>query len=207
VGINRIAETAKVLKHTIEKFVQMTTEVWKGFNQEARLYNSPGEDAVPCKGDQLILVKTDGTGKYAAVGVLTVSQGALPGEKIIYARDPDAQIVSKIAMLNDGTVRIEAEGDIIQSAKGEFTAASEKGVSLTAKENVNIAADKDMTHEAKGKNTVKGEDVELSGKVKASGGSFECAGTATPSGSGCLCAMSFCAFNGAAQTGSKAEGT
>jgi hypothetical protein len=132
VGINRIAETAKVLKHTIEKFVQITTEVWKGFNQEARLYNSPGEDAVPCKGDQLILVKTDGTGKYAAVGVLTVSQGARPGEKIIYARDPDAQIVSKIAMFNDGSVNIDTnfgkagnfnmkiKGNAVENINGDF---------------------------------------------------------------------------------------
>jgi phage gp45-like len=50
-------------------------------------------------------------------------------------------------------------------------------------------------------------EIELSGKVKATGGSFECSGTVSPSGKGCLCAKPFCSYDGSPQTGSKAEGT
>lgn len=99
----------KAVNHAIEKFIDLISETKKGFTQNARLYTSPGEDAVPCKEDHLILVKVDGTGKYVAVGVLAVSQGAKPGEKIIYARDSDGKIVSKITMLNDGSIQIEAK--------------------------------------------------------------------------------------------------
>jgi phage gp45-like len=49
--------------------------------------------------------------------------------------------------------------------------------------------------------------VELNGKVKAAGGSFECAGTASPTGQGCLCAKPFCSWDGSPQSGSKAEET
>ena len=137
-GIKRFAETAKVLKHTIGKFVQMTTEVWKDFNQEARLYDSSGEDSPPCKDDQLILVKIDGTGKYIAVGVLTVSQGAKPGEKIIYARDADAKIVSKISMLNDGSVTVEADDNITQNTKNNFTVSADGDITQNTKNNFTV---------------------------------------------------------------------
>jgi hypothetical protein len=93
----------------IKKFIQLVFEARKDDNRNALLYNSAGEDSVPLDEERIILVKVDGTGKYAAVGVLTPSQGAKPGEKIFFARDPDAAIVSKIAMLNDGSVITEAE--------------------------------------------------------------------------------------------------
>jgi len=50
-------------------------------------------------------------------------------------------------------------------------------------------------------------EIELVGDVKATGGSFECSGTANPSGKGCLCAKPFCSWDGSPHTGTKAEGT
>jgi len=50
-------------------------------------------------------------------------------------------------------------------------------------------------------------EIELNGKIKATGGSFECKGTASPNGQGCLCAKPFCSWDGSPQTGDKAEGT
>jgi len=50
-------------------------------------------------------------------------------------------------------------------------------------------------------------EVELVGDVKATGGSFECSGKASPNGQGCLCAKPFCTWDGSPHTGSKAEGT
>jgi hypothetical protein len=198
VGIKTVTP-AKVLKAAIDKFVQVTSEVWKGFNRDARLYGASGDDSPPCKDDQIILVKIDGTGKYIAAGVLTVSQGAKAGEKILYARDADAKIVSKIAMLNDGSVKLEADGDIGLASKGAVTTQSEEDTAFIAKKN--------MTTEAAEKNTVKGKDVEVNGNTKITGGTLECNGTASPTGTGCWCAMPFCAFTGAPQTGNKASGT
>jgi hypothetical protein len=195
----RFSEVGRVLDHAIEKFIDITHEIWKGINQNARLYGAAGEDSPPCKEDQMILLKIDGTGKYIALAALTVSLGAKPGEKIIYARNADAAIVSKISMLNDGSVQMEADGDVTHTAQGSYNIEGEKDISVKAKENI--------TQEAAKKNMVKGADVEISGKVKIAGGSLECNGTASPTGTGCWCAMPFCAFTGAPQTGIKAEGT
>ena len=195
----RASEIGRVLNSTIDKFVSVTVEAWKGFNRDARLYTPSGEDSVPCKDDQIILVKIDGTGKYIAVGVLDVSQGAKAGEKIFYCRDADGAIKAKISMLNDGAVGIEAEGDITQKTEGAFGVESEKDASIKSAANATV--------EAAEKVTVKGADVSVEGKVKVTGGSLECNGTASPTGTGCLCALPFCTFTGAPQTGNKAEGT
>jgi hypothetical protein len=198
VGV-RISEIGKVLSHTIGKFAALTGEVWKGFNRNALLYTPSGDDSPPCKGDQIILVKVDGTGKYAAVGVLDVSRGAKPGEKIFYCRDAEGAIKAKISMLNDGALKTEAEGDVSVATKGAHSIAAEGEVSVSGKGNI--------TQEAAQKHTIKGADVELSGKVKAAGGSFECGGSVSPTGSGALCGVPYCLFTGAPQTGNKAEGT
>jgi hypothetical protein len=195
-----------LLNHAIDKFVDLTSEVWKGFNRNARLYNSSGEDSIPCKEDQIILVKIDGTGKYIAAGVLTVSQGAKPGEKILYARDSDAKIVSKISMLNDGAVKIEADGDIEVIGKKNVTIdATEK--STIKGSDIEIIGKKNITIDATEKSTIKGSDIEIKGNTKLTGGTLECSGTANPTGTGCWCAKPFCTWDGSPHVGNKATGT
>ena len=48
----------------------------------------------------------------ASVGVLAKSQGAKPGEKIIYGRDKDGNVTSKIYLHNDGSISIETDKPI-----------------------------------------------------------------------------------------------
>jgi hypothetical protein len=198
VGI-RLVTPAKVLNHAIEKFAQLTGEVWKGFNRNGLLYGPSGDDSPPCKDDQIVLVKIDGTGKYIVLGVLDVSQSAKPGEKILYARDDDAKIVSKISMLNDGSIAVEADGDTSWKTKGAHSLEAEGDISVNGKKNV--------SSEAAEKNTIKGADVEVSGNTKITGGSLECNGTASPTGTGCWCAKPFCTWDGSPHTGNKAAGT
>jgi hypothetical protein len=169
-----------------------------GFTQKARLYNSSGEDSVPCKEDQILLIKIDGTGKYAAIGVLVSSQKAKSGEKIFFARDVDAKIVSMISMLNDGSIKSVSDGD--------FSVATKKGFSVSGDGDGSIKSDKNITSEATEKNTVKGADVEINGNTKLTGGSVECNGAASPTGTGCWCAKPFCTWDGSPHTGNKADG-
>jgi hypothetical protein len=189
----------RVIKHNIEKLAEIVSETRKDFNQNALLYTPAGDDSIPLKDERLILIKVDGNGKYIACGVLTPSQGAKPGEKIFFARDPDGATVSKIFMLNDGSVNTEADGDIMSATK--------KNVNYSAKENFDVKADKNITMEAAAKATVKGDDVEINGKAKATGGSFECAGTVAPTGQGALCGCKYCYVTAFPVAGSKAEGT
>jgi hypothetical protein len=174
----------------IKKFIQLIFEARKDDSRAALLYNSAGEDSVPLNDERLVLLKIDGSGKYIAAGVLTPSQGAKPGEKIFFARDKDGKIVSKISMLNDGSVSGEADGDINIKTKKDFSAT----------------ADKNMTTEAAEKNTVKGKDVEVNGNTVITGGTLTCEGTASPTGTGCWCAKPFCTWDGSPHTGNVAQG-
>ncbi|MDR2734309.1 MAG: hypothetical protein LBC99_06630 [Spirochaetota bacterium] len=99
---------------------RLTFEVDKGDSREANLYGVVGDDSVPLDNDRLILVKVNDLGRYAAVAVLTTSQGAQPGEKILYSRKPDGEIAAKISMLNDR--QIVLSGDVV-TADGSFTCA------------------------------------------------------------------------------------
>jgi hypothetical protein len=178
-----VGRIGRVIKQEIEKFIGLVLETRKGYNQKTFLYNSSGDDSPPVKNDRVILITIDGTGKYISAGILTESQGAKPGEKYLFSRDADGVIQSIIKMLQNGTIDAVIKKDLI------------------------VKADSDITSEAAKKNTVKGANVELNGKVKATGGSFECAGIVSPTGNGALCGCKFCYVTGAPVAGSLAEGT
>jgi hypothetical protein len=164
----------RVLDHIINKFVQLILETRKGYNQTVCLFAPSGDNSVPCKEDRLIILKVDGTGKYIAVAVATESQGANPGEKIFFARDQDGVIVSKIIMLNDGSINIEADGDITSKTKKNATHEVKGNLTVTIKGDIEFDANgtikeiggKDVTREATGKYTIMGATIEISGSTE-----------------------------------------
>lgn len=162
IGFNIIG---RKIGEEIEKFVKLLFEARKDDNRNALLYNSAGEDSVPLDDERLILVKVDGTGKYAAIAVLTQSQGAKPGEKIFFSRDPDAAIVSKIKMLNDGSVLIDTDSETTGNAKGNYsrlikgkTEIYEKDDRVyTNEKNVDSTVEGDFSENVKGDYSIDGE--------------------------------------------------
>ena len=70
----------KNLKAEIDQYIEQCIETRLGYNQSAFTYGPSGDDSPPVKDDRIVLVQVDGTGKFVAAGVLTVSQGAKPGE-------------------------------------------------------------------------------------------------------------------------------
>jgi hypothetical protein len=146
-----LARLGKVIDHAIDKFRAIILETRKGYNQTVFLYNTSGDDSVPCKNDKVIILKIDGTGNFIGAGVLIESQGAKPGEKIFFGRDADGKVVSKLSMLNSGDIKAEADKDILFSSK----------------ENQEYKADKNFTAEAQETATVKGKDTNLEAQVKA----------------------------------------
>jgi hypothetical protein len=204
IGFNLIGR--KIGEET-KKFIQLIFEARKDDNRNALLYNSAGEDSVPLNDERIILVKVDGAGKYVAAGVLTPSQGAKPGEKIFFARDPDAAIVSKISMLNDGSVATEADGDIAEKTEKNFTVSAQEDIKLNATKNITGEASENVSFTATQKATLKGAQVEISGDTKITGGTLECNGAAPPTGTGCWCAKPFCTWDGSPHTGNMAQGT
>jgi hypothetical protein len=145
---------ARKIKEEIGKFIQLVTEHRKDFRQNALLYTPAGDDSVPLNEERLILVKVDGTGRYVAVGTLTPSQGAKPGEKIFFGRDAQGKIVSKIKMLNDGLFSLDTDTETTGEAKGDYERTI-KG--LTA---ILERKDRNYTNEANVTDAIKGNKEE-----------------------------------------------
>jgi hypothetical protein len=150
---------AQKIKEEIDKFIQLVTEHRKDFRQNALLYTPAGDDSVPLNEERLILVKVDGTGRYVAVGTLTPSQGAKPGEKILFARDLDGAIVSKLSLLHGGHV------DFTQA--GNFTGNIEKNARVT------IRGDKSEDVTGKAKYTSADTDIKSTAPVGINDGLYK----------------------------------
>lgn len=169
----------KHLKAEIDKYIEQTIETRLNFKQTALTFSSSGDDSPPLENDRIILVSIDGNGKFAAAGVLSVSQGAKPGEKILYSRNEDGEVQAVLSLLNDGKVKLEAPEEI--------SVAGEKSLKVEAKENIEVKAAQKMKLEA--------QETELTGGI------LKCKGTAAPSGTGCFCALKICPVTGAPVSG------
>jgi hypothetical protein len=153
----------RIIKQEIDKFVNLVVEIRKGFNIPAFLYNTSGDDSVPCKEDRVVVLKVDGTGNYVVLGVLNKSQKAKPGEKILFARDADGEIVSTISMLNDGSLNIETKGDINQKSEGKMNVKIKGDITVETAGALNRKTGGDYSLESGGKVTIKATEIELSG--------------------------------------------
>lgn len=167
----------KHLKAEIDKYIEQVIETRLNYKQTALTFAPSGDDSPPIKDDRIILVSIDGNGKFAAVGVLTASQGAKPGEKILYSRNEDGEVQAVLSLLNDGKVKLETP----------------EKVSVATETNIEVSASQKMT--------LKAQQMELTG------GMLKCKGTATPSGQGPFCAIPVCPFTGAPQCGTDVSGT
>lgn len=167
----------RLIQTTIEKYIVQTVEAYFGANVTAETFAPSGDDSPPLPDDRIVLVQTDGRGNFVAVGVLSVSQGAKPGERILYSRNDKGEVMAAIKLLNDGKI------DMISPTDFELNG-----------ENITLSAKSALT--AKGKDVkIEGENTELTG------GTVKCKGVATPDGTGCFCGLPNCLFTGAPQTG------
>lgn len=98
-----MGRVARVLQ--TEELLQ-TVEIYSGENVTAKTYGASGEDAPPLENDRVLLVPIEGTGNHAVAGVLGKSQGAKPGERILYSRDKDGNVRAVVHLMNDGSVSV-----------------------------------------------------------------------------------------------------
>ncbi|MDO5773263.1 MAG: hypothetical protein Q4P16_02990 [Spirochaetales bacterium] len=175
----------KHLKAEIEDYIEQVIETRLNYKQTAFTFAPSGDDSPPIKDDRIILVSIDGNGKFAAVGVLTASQGAKPGEKILYSRNEDGEVQAVLSLLNDGKVKLETPEEVSLAAEKDLKAESKANVEVTTAQ----------------KMTLKAQETELTGGI------LKCKGTASPNGQGPFCAIPVCPFSGALQCGSEVSGT
>jgi hypothetical protein len=92
-----------------------------GANVTAQLFAASGDDAPPLPGDYVALEDSAGAGRQQVSGCSDVRNAgtAAPGEKRIFARDADGNIVCEIHLKNGGSISIEnAEGSLVLQDDG-----------------------------------------------------------------------------------------
>jgi|LGOV01.1.fsa_nt_gb hypothetical protein len=94
---------AKIISTKMENFVISTIEKRLGFKIEATHISPSGDDSPPLPKDKTFIVTKDESGTYVILGNLMISQGAKAGEKILYSRDSQGKIKSKLYLKGDGT--------------------------------------------------------------------------------------------------------
>lgn len=117
--------------------ILQTVEAHYGESKYCDQFSSSGDDAPPLEEDRVALLDLEGTGNFCSVGVLVKSQGAKPGEKIIYSRDKSGKVTAKIYLQNDGSISIETEKPVSIDGKkivikGGGAAAARVGDSVQA---------------------------------------------------------------------------
>lgn len=180
----------RLIQAAIGEFIVQTVEAYKGANLTAETFAPSGDDSPPLPDDRIVLVQVDGTGSFVAVGVLSRSQGAKPGERILYSRDEDGEVQAALRLLNDGKIEMVSPADVRMDGKNFSVTAEEK---ISAKGN-------DVTVEGESSLTLKSAATELTG------GNVKCKGIAAPDGTGCFCGVPYCLYTGAPQTGTNVIG-
>jgi len=189
VGMSEFAgRIGKVINHEIKKMVEIISETRKDYNQKAVQYNPSGEDSPPVIDDQLVMLKIDGTGKYVVVGIFNETQGAKPGEKILFSRDQKGKITLKIKMLNNGDYFFDNNTETTGNATGNYSVKIKgnskreilKNSEKIIHENNTIKIEKDDILDVKGNNVknIKGNaewsiggnlDIKVTGNVTING--------------------------------------
>lgn len=101
-----------------------------GANLVAEHFSTPGDDSHPLPNDYAVLVPVQQTGRVAAVGYIDPAneQAAAAGERRLYSRDSDGNIVATIWIKNDGEVLVENDAaSLTMAADGSVTADNGSG--------------------------------------------------------------------------------
>lgn len=128
--------------------IVQTVEAHYNENKYCDQYAPSGDDSPPLPEDRVVCVDVEGTGNAVAVGVLCESQGAEPGERIIYSRDGDGNLVAKIYLKKDGSMEVTGDGDFEITLKGEMKIKIDGDASIEAGGDINIKADGDINIES-----------------------------------------------------------
>jgi hypothetical protein len=109
----------RLISNKIQDFIINTVEKRFNYNIKAETFAPSGDDSPGLEEDRVYLGSIDGAGQYVVIGHLSISQGAEAGEKILYSRNSDGDLVAKIHWKKDGKLLIETDDqiDIIGSKK------------------------------------------------------------------------------------------
>jgi len=106
-----VGRIGRWLLSKIETYIEGVIETRINEALKCLLYGASGDDSPPLPEDRVLIIEKTGSGSYAVCGILSVSQGANPGEKILYSRDSNGTIKSTIKLLSTGILELNGNSD------------------------------------------------------------------------------------------------
>ena len=100
-----------------------------GINLTSENFQPSGEDSTPLPGDYVIIIPVKGTGRTSAIGYIDLNTKpcAKPGEKRIYARNEEGEVVNEIRLFNTSKVVIKNDSaSITLNPNGNIEIESKK---------------------------------------------------------------------------------
>jgi len=110
-----MGKIARWLSSKVETYITGIIESRINERIQSILYGPAGDDSPPLPDDRCLMIKIDGSGNHIISGVICKSQGADPGEKILYSRDSNGNVQATIKLLSDGTIEINGNADFAVS--------------------------------------------------------------------------------------------
>lgn len=115
--MGRVAEVLAATRRVIRGIPVLSIGLARGggANTTADHYGPSGDDSPPLPGDFAHSSAGPGSGQEQITGYHDPKNAgqAIPGEKRLYARNEDGEIVGTIWMKRDGTIRIETDAPVI----------------------------------------------------------------------------------------------
>ena len=131
--MGRIARLLSFVRSTADqsKVSDVKVDPGGGANVTAQHFAPAGDDAHPLPGDYAATVSAQRSGSEVAIGYLDPKSGqkAQPGDKRIYARNPeDGSTVVEVWLKNDGTATVyNAEASVEVSPGGSIKGSNSAG--------------------------------------------------------------------------------
>lgn len=168
-----IARIGAVKKTEVDKNSNnvVTSETRPNYMQDALLYTPSGVDAPPLPKDRVVLVRTEGTGKFIIVGYLGETREAKPGEIFLYSRDDGRKTKAILKLEKDGKIDVFAPDAISVETEKTTTHKSKEDIDISVNDSVTVVMGKDGTITVKAPSGIKIEtpNISVTGNITAGG--------------------------------------
>jgi hypothetical protein len=120
-----------ILKSARDEFIDLTINVLAPkFDIKSRYTGSPGIVGIPLKDDDCLVVQVgEDLTKSVFVGTFQ-NQDIEPGELLLYSRDDNGNVKTKIHLKKDGSFDITVPGDYVINTTGKFTINADGDIEL-----------------------------------------------------------------------------
>lgn len=111
--VARVKSFARVVRNGAQ-IADVKVDLGGGDIRTVEQFGPAGDDSAPLPGDSAAVIDQSGTGRMSSVGYQDPNSTpkALQGEKRIYARDANGNVVAELWLQGDGSLAIDTDSDV-----------------------------------------------------------------------------------------------